>query len=288
MAEEYGRNGEGVRIPKVSYEGNDRDLKEQVIHYEKGTRRIIIFTVVGLLMGWFSYKYYGENFLPLKIILAVPYKLNELMHNALHPAVYTDLGMADALDEFFPQAPLVSRLAEYGTSALFGGAIYGSLAYFTGDKRIFTLSRYVRFGCVWAAVIGAWTVVLLGGNALQVERNNNLKDVTGFFIMGEYTGQSYYLGQGEMRDMTAELLVDSFYEEDGPAEISPDVRTSEEELEIELIFGKGQGYMQARISPETGYLVTDEGRVYQMTDSFMEVYRACLEEEDQGYEEMDD
>lgn len=284
MAEEYGKREEGIEIPKVSYEGDDRNLKEQVIHYEKGTRRILIFTIVGLIMGWFSYRYYGESFLPLKIVLAVPYKLSEMLHNAFHPAIYTGLGMADAMDEFFPQAPIISRLAEYGTSALFGGAIYGSLAYFSGDKRIFTLSRYIRFGCVWAAVIGAWTAVLFGLNGIQVAENNDLKNVTGFFIMGEYTGQSYYLGQDE----TAGLLVDSFYEGKGPEEIKPDSRNTDGELEIEIRFGKDQGYMRALVSPKEGYLVTDEGRVYQMTDSFMEVYRACLSEEDQGYEEMDD
>lgn len=284
MAEEYGKREEGIEIPKVSYEGDDRNLKEQVIHYEKGTRRILIFTIVGLIMGWFSYRYYGESFLPLKIVLAVPYKLSEMLHNAFHPAIYTGLGMADAMDEFFPQAPIISRLAEYGTSALFGGAIYGSLAYFSGDKRIFTLSRYVRFGCVWAAVIGVWTAVLFGLNGIQVAENNDLKNVTGFFIMGEYTGQSYYLGQDE----TAGLLVDSFYEGNGPKERKTDSRNTDGELEIEIRFGKDQGYMRALISPKEGYLVTDEGRMYQMTDSFMEVYRACLSEEDQGYEEMDD
>lgn len=285
MAEEYLRQEEEIAIPRVSYEGSDRDLKEQVVHYEKGTRRIIIFTVVGLLMGWFSYRYYGENFLPLKIVLAVPYKLSELLHNAFHPAVYTGLGMADAMDEFFPQAPYISWLAEYGTAALFGGAIYGSLAYFTGDKRIFTLSRYVRFGCVWAAVIGIWTAALFGGNALQVARNNDLKDVTGFFIMGKYRGSGYYLD--EIRDETAGRLVDSFYEGNGPEAIPADIRVPEEEQAIELRFGKDQGYMRAWICPEYGYLATDEGRVYQMTDAFVEVYENCLEEEDQGYEEME-
>lgn len=278
MAEEYEKRDGEVRFPKVTYEGNDRELKEQVIHYEKGTRRILIFTVVGLLMGWFSYRYYGETFLPLKIVLAVPYKLSELLHNSLHPAVYMEwLGEFDA---FFPQAPYVSRLAEYGTSALFGGAIYGSLAYFTGDKRIFTLSRYVRFGCIWAAVIGVWTAALFGANAWQVGQNNALKNVSGFFIEGEWSGTGYLIGMETERGDTARCLQDAFYEGQGPRKAAADIREPEGEQRLGLYFGKlCQGDMCARIHPELGYLVTDEGLVYEMTDAFMEVYRECVEVE---------
>lgn len=276
MAEECKKKEEGIAIPRVAYEGDDAVLKEQVVHYEKGTRRIVIFTIVGLLMGWFSYRYYGETFLPLKIILAVPYKMSELLHNALHTEIFYDPGLRPE-DAFFPQAPFVSRLAEYGTAALFGGAVYGSFAYFTGDKRIFTLSGYVRFGCIWAAVVGIWTAALFGANGWQAEQNNALKNVSAFFIEGEVSGSAYY---EEYQEETYEKLLSSFYAGEGPREIRPDVRDEEGELDMELRFGDFlQGAMNARIHPDRGYLVTDRGRVYQMTDEFMSIYRECLEVE---------
>lgn len=277
MSEEYQKKEEGVAIPRITYGGSDTVLKEQVVHYEKGARRIFLFTVIGLLMGWFSYRYYGENFLLLKIILAVPYKMSELLHQALHTEEIWFQGVRPD-DLFFPQAPFVSWLAEYGTSALFGGAVYGSLAYFTGDKRIFTLSGYVRFGCVWAAVIGVWTAVLFGANGWQAGQNNELKHVSGFFIESEVGGSAYY---SDYQEDTYERLLTAFYGEGGPQRIQPGVREEEEELPVELRFGRFlQGAMNARIHPEKGYLVTDRGYVYQMTDSFMEVYRECLEEEE--------
>lgn len=282
---EENRKQEGIAIPKVSYEGGDKVLKEQVIHYEKGTRRIIIFTVVGLLMGWFGYRYYGETFLPMKMILAVPYKLSEMLHHALHPAVLGELGKADA---FFPQAPILSWLAEYGTSALFGGAIYGSLAYFTGDKRIFNLSGYVKFGCAWAALISVWTAGLLGGNAWQVTRNNELKDVTGFFISGEHSGSGYYQGASGETEQIRAAMVDAFYGEEGPEELPASAREPSGEQKLELVFGSHQGVMDALIHREKGYLVTDQGYVYQMQDEFMKIYNECVEKEERGYEEMDD
>lgn len=276
MAEEFEKKEEGIAIPRITYTGNDAVLKEQVIHYEKGTRRIVVFTIVGLLMGWFSYRYYGENFLPLKMILAVPYKLSELLHNALHTEAIWYSGVRPE-DAFFPQAPYVSRLAEYGTAALFGGALYGSLAYFTGDKRIFTLSGYVKFGCIWAAVIGVFTAALFGANAWQAGQNNELKNVSGFFIEGEASGSGYYQ---DTRNELYEKLRDSFYDGEGPVEAGSETRDMEGELYLGLWFGDYlQGAMDARIHPELGYVVTDRGRVYEMPEAFMEVYRECLEVE---------
>ena len=278
MAEhEEMREGQ-VEIPRVVYEGKDEELKEQVVHYEKGTRRIVLFTVLGLLLGWFSYCYYGADFFPLKVILAVPYKLSECLHQALHgEELYglTGLGMFGR-DAFFPQAPYLSVLAEYGISALFGGAVYGSLAYFTGDKRIFTLSGYARFGCVWAAVIGVCTSALFGMNALQVSRNNHLTDLRGMFVIGDSGGRGFYADYWETEN---NRLQETFYEGNGPEEVGAEVREPEQERELDLIFGAhGEGAMLAWIHPEKGYLVTDQGKVYQMTDAFMDLYRECLEE----------
>lgn len=277
---------EGVVIPKVSYEGSDQVLKEQVVHYEKGTRRIVIFTIVGLLMGWFSYRYYGETFLPLRIILAVPYKCSEYLHQALHPEIFRIAeGYAFGMDEFFPQAPYVSFLAEYGTAALFGGAIYGSLAYFTGDKRIFTLSGYVRFGCVWAAIIGIWTAALFGANEWQVSQNNQLKNVSGFFIEGDFSGSGYY---PDTRKTMCRTLTEAFYEGTGPEKLTDGVRDPEGEREMDIFTGRFlQGAMRVLIHPEKGYLVTDLGYLYQMTDAFMEIYQECLEEENHGAETVE-
>ncbi len=279
MAEhEEMREGQ-VEIPRVVYEGNDEVLKEQVVHYEKGTRRIVLFTVLGLLLGWFSYRYYTESFLPLKAVLGIPYKLSEFLHQALHGEhdLRTGLGIF-GWDAFFPQAPRISYLAEYGTSALFGGALYGSLAYFTGDKRIFTLSGYVRFGCIWAVVISVWTGALFGANAWQVKQNNCLTDLSGIFVVREFTGNGYYADYWEEQK---NRLRETFYEGAGPERAAKTLRDPKGEMELDLIFGdNGQGAMQAWIHPEKGYLVTDQGYVYRMTDAFMDLYRTYAEEEE--------
>lgn len=117
-------------IPREVYDGEEKKLKKRVVHFQKGVRRIFIFTIVGFIMGRFSYLYVTMRFLPLKAVVGVPYKLNEVIHNLLHGRQW----MQTTLDTFFPNANYVSLFAENVIPILFGGAIYGSLAYFTGDK----------------------------------------------------------------------------------------------------------------------------------------------------------
>lgn len=71
---------EEIEIPEVSYEGEDSKLLELVGKFKKGTLRIIIFTLVGAAMGWFSYTYTTDSFFITKVIFAVPYKISEAIY----------------------------------------------------------------------------------------------------------------------------------------------------------------------------------------------------------------
>ena len=45
---------EKIEIPQVTYQGDDKKLKERVSKFKAGTLRIVIFTIVGLFMGYYS------------------------------------------------------------------------------------------------------------------------------------------------------------------------------------------------------------------------------------------
>ena len=163
---------EQIMIPKVVYQGEDQKLKERIGKFKAGTFRIILFTIVGMVMGWFSMEYYADEFLLTKIILAIPYKISEAIYvtiigtdaeNILRECSYVST-------EFFPLSPIATLLAERGTPVLIGGAIYGALAYFTGDKRVFTLNRFVKFFGIWCAVILLYIGAVYGVNALTMGR----------------------------------------------------------------------------------------------------------------------
>ena len=89
-------------------------------------------------------------------------------------------------------------------------------------------------------------------------------------------GRGFYADYWEAE---GDRLKEAFYEGIGPEEVGAGIREPEQEQELDLIFGShGEGAMLAWIHPEKGYLVTDQGKVYQMTDAFMDLYRECLEE----------
>ena len=147
---------EKVEIPRIEYQGDDKKLKERVFKFKTGSLRIAVFTVVGFVVGFFSRTYTSDSFFPTKLILAIPYKINE--------AIYCSILGTDAATTrywrwppgqtiFFPRSQLATLFAEVVTTILISGAIYGSLAYFTGDKRVFTLGRYLKFAGCWCAVI---------------------------------------------------------------------------------------------------------------------------------------
>ena len=191
-------------IPREVFDGDEEILKKRVIHFKKGARRIFVFTIVGLIMGWFSYLYVGVGFFPLKLIIAVPYKINEIIHNFFHG---THIAMA-GLDTFFPNAIWVSAFTEFVLPMLFGGAIYGSLAYFTGDRKVFTYKRYLKFAGIWTLFLTVMIAATFAANHMVEKKNETLKNVKRFFISNEMGAEQYFeqFEKGEM--ITYEEMAD--------------------------------------------------------------------------------
>lgn len=266
LVEGYTEKEQELALEMEGFLGEDKKLKEQVVHYEKGTRRIVIFTLVGLLMGWFSIQYYTDSFLVTKVILAIPYKLGEMLHNVLH-SPHSDF-LAGEFNEFFPGDSLCTFLAERIVPVLFGGAIYGSLAYFTGDKRIFTLKRYLAFAAVWAAVILGFTGAVFGLSAYREKKADGLENVNYFFLSSPHTGSGFGEGMGEeTRDNTYEKLINAFYADDMPALCRLEERKVEKEVPVEL--GMGASYLtEVMVNYEENYLVTQRGTTYRISEQF--------------------
>ena len=109
LVEGYLEQEKELDIPEAGYEGTDEELKERVVHFEKGTRRILVFTLVGFVLGWFSIAYFTDSFLVTKVILAIPYKASEMLHNLFHSHPYSYYGGNGMFTEF---------------NDLFGGADY--------------------------------------------------------------------------------------------------------------------------------------------------------------------
>lgn len=256
-------------IPKEVYEGEEKQLKKRVLHFQKGIRRIFVFTIVGVIMGWFSYLYVGMDVLPLKVIVAIPYKLNEVLHNMIHGAHR----MKIEWDIFFPNAVYVSRVAERVMPVLFGGAFYGSLSYFTGDRKVFTYKRFVKFFSVWACILAMGMGATFLANYIVVKENETFENVTGFMVHSDLRGDSYRIGNNTKNDwnqLMGNYLHKAFYVDGKKLEkLNVNVRDEKNEQLLCFWFGKHRGgYMECKVNIQGKYMVTDKGSVYRITDDF--------------------
>lgn len=277
---------ETIRLPEVN--SGSVNLKERVEHYDKGTRRILVFTIVGLILGWFSYRYYITDLLPLKILLAIPYKISEVMHTALHDHsyIYLSESVQGQMDAFFPQSRFASLLAEYGAASMIGGALYGSIGFFTGDKRIFTLTKFIKFAAVWAVAIS----VVMGGtfliNQIAVEKNHSFTDVSGFFLHYEWGGDGYYRDDATERRTFYSDLERAFYQDGEIIELPDQKRDFGGEDLIEFYYGRWHTrYMAAWVNTKEKYLVSDDGTIYSMSDAFCRLVGEYQEREEREYEQ---
>lgn len=253
-----------ITIPKVVYQGEDKTLTERVAKFKAGTFRIIVFTIVGFIMGYFSHNYVYDTFWPTKLITAIPYKICEAIYVFI---IGTDAPERASLHywewtEFFPHSLIATVLAETLTTVLIGGALYGALAYFTGDKRVFTLQRFLKFFTCWCVVILLTIGATYGINAKAKADNEKFYGDAGFFLYdGE--GRGANTGRGE----TQEMLQKYFYSDLNPIEVT---RNREKEVPLGICYGMTR-YGLYQINYEERYIVTEAGQTYSVSPEFAQV-----------------
>ena len=268
---------EKIEIPEIVYQGDDKKLKERIHKFKTGSFRIFVFTIMGLFMGFYSHTYIGETFLPMKIILAVPYKLSEAIYTfflGTDSAYLDSVFMLYAGPAMFPHSALATILAESVTTVLIGGAIYGSLAYFTGDKRVFTLQRYLKFAGCWCGVILLTIGAVYGVNAKAVADNERLSGQPDFYLHHGKLSYNIAGGSGVVGRQSSYALRELLYEELEPMQV---VRNTEKEVEMQLEYGfENMGGLFARVgyyrvNYEDCYLVTERGKTYRVSEEFARV-----------------
>lgn len=253
---------EEVRLPEVAYEGSDRKLLELITKLKAGTFRILVFTVVGLIMGWFSVRYYTDTFIVTKVIFAIPYKISEAIYVSIIGTGNTlaqTMAPAYLESEFFSQSFIATFLAERITPVLIGGAIYGCLGYFTGDKRVFTLPRFIKFICAHAVILAVFIGIVYGVNAKAVYDNDHLIGVQYFGLECETHGETI---TGDRAEVMKEAL-ERGLEQDASIE-----QDAQGEIPIQIIYAGGWRAMRAFVNVEACYLVTENGSTYRVSEEF--------------------
>lgn len=262
-----------ILLPEITYQGNDKKLMERITKFKAGTFRIVVFTIIGLIMGLYSHNYVSDTFFPTKLITAVPYKITETIYVFL---IGTDApGRWDSyyfgwLTEFFPHSMLATLIAETVTTMLIGGAIYGSLAYFTGDKRVFTLSRFLKFFLCWCTVITLCIGAAYAVNAKAVADNEALRrtERISFFLYNEHGGSS--TGDNAL----SRTLADSFFDDLKPVTVTRDL---EKESKVGVYYGYFR-YGLYSVNYEKQYLATEQGKTWSLSPEFAQVIKEFIEE----------
>lgn len=252
-----------INIPKVKCDADDKKMLARIRLFKVGAARIIIFIFVGFIIGWFGYTYTTDSFIVTKVIFAIPYKISEVIYISI-------IGTGDMLVDnsymgfdtiFFKQSMIATFLAEHITPVLVGGAIFGALAYFTGDKKVFTLNRFIKFFLIWSCIILVYIGCVYGVNAKDKYDNNHLNKVDNFFLIKNNRGDL-------VRDDEKANLVKAF--ESGLKFNKSIKRNEADEKPIGIILGNGLRLMMARINYEECYLVTTNGRVYSVSKEFVD------------------
>lgn len=259
-----------IRIPRVTYQGDDRKLKERIFKFKAGSFRIAVFTLVGLFMGFYSDTYVRDTFFPTKLITAVPYKIMEAIYQSVLPVqnpIPPDM-RGWAWNMIFPYSYAANLMAEPLTTMLIGGALYGSLGYFTGDKRVFTLQRFLKFAVCWCVVILLVIGAAFGFNAGAEAANEKFGKVEAFFFYRE--DGSGFSGKYGIPELTEE----DFYQGFAPGDV---VRDRNGELPLGIYFDGGMRYGLYRIHYEKQYVVTEQGKVYHISEEFVRYVKDELE-----------
>ena len=271
---------EKIEIPEVVYQGDDKKLKERIHKFKTGSFRIAVFTVVGLFMGFFSSTYTQDSFLPTKIIFSIPYKLTEAIYlSVLGTDGNLRWPMYPAWTEFFPHSGPATILAENVTTLLIGGAIYGSLAYFTGDKRVFTLQRFLKFaGCGCGAMLLVISAAY-GINAKALADNEQLRGEPIFYLTYGDLGNGMFIGGYVRDDESVRILREQLYNGLEPAQVRRD-------FENEVMMSLDYNYEKTGLFSRVGwyfvnyndcYLATEQGKTYRISQEFAEVIRIYYE-----------
>ncbi len=264
MVDEYLDAEQRMKIPKTGYQGNPDALKQQVRKFDKGISRIVIFTIIGLILGWFSYNYRTIGFWPLKAVIAVPYKLTFWIHTLLHHHSDIEIqywGMSFLKTDFFSESVFATLIAERIVAVLFGGAIYGALAYCTGDKRIFTLQRLVKFLACWAVLIALSIGLSFGINVYQINQMETLKNVEEIWIPPEKEGFSTVWTPAKDSDIY-NIFYSDLVQDDSI------MRNHNEEIPVIFTWRHQKETMLVLINCEKQYLITSQGTLWRISHEF--------------------
>ncbi|MDE5591157.1 MAG: hypothetical protein K2J60_18785, partial [Acetatifactor sp.] len=176
--------------------------------------------------------------------------------------------MFTTFTEFFPHSYLATFLAETLSTVLIGGAVYGALAYFTGDRKVFTMHRFLKFAGYWCAAILLCVVMAYGVNTKAVADNEALKGIP---VVRLYDREGKSDGRENM--VIESLLEECIY---GGLERDDLQRDYEGEVYLKITFSLLRTTV-CRVNFQEGYLVAEKGTTYRIPEEYAQIMKGYAE-----------
>jgi hypothetical protein len=263
-------SSEKIDLPKLAKLDENTDLLNKVLKRNRGIKRIFIFSIIGIVMGFLSFYYREQNFIVSKIIIAIPYKIMEMVLLYIRPEVNMLTGYNYWGDMIFMRFPVLNHITERVIPCLIGGCIYGSIGYITGDKNIFTLKKFVIFVSKWVGVTAICIALIFGTYYYGLNKSYQLEDISGFMISTSSDGTSYDGSIGVYKDQYSEKyeILTGGLKERKKTEHLPNYQY--DNLMPITIFGKWYIEISAMLDTQNNLIYIDNGEVFEVPKSFVD------------------
>jgi hypothetical protein len=271
---------DGINIPQIARNVEDNKLIQRIIKRRKGLQRIVLFSIVGFVLGFLSFYYTKDKFFVTKIIMAIPYKLSDAIFSSLRPAANRYIALIGGLGgplrgNYFIQFTLLGLIAERFTPAIIGMGLYGSLGYFTGDKKIFTLDKYVKYLIKGLAIVVLWVCLVFGVYYYNLTEMYHLKNVEAVQVLKfETNGISSIYFNLENKPQSFNDIIKGLDGKVFKDSIGRSYRSSADRVTVifDMRFGRT---VAGQVDVANNTVTLDNGDIYEVGDSFTKVVEAC-------------
>ncbi|ADY55405.1 hypothetical protein Sgly_1079 [Syntrophobotulus glycolicus DSM 8271] len=272
--------------PKLSLEVKPPDVEDEVLVRKikariKGMRRIILYGLLGFILGLFSRFYTLDEFLLTKAMMALPYKLAEFVLGIFFSGnvvlsgdrmyYYYQGGMG-----FFPYHPLLDFLATTVTPAIIASFMAVMIGYFLSDKRVFRRQNILKFLVTWFIIFLVWTGTLYGTYNHALGKINNLEGIKALTVYTAEKNSTSWLiriDQDAFRDEKYTKLVAIISEaEKVTAKIYPQAKNGYEML----VSFSGGGTIPIYLDRDSGEMIVKNGSAYLIPPEKLEYINGVL------------
>lgn len=264
---------ERIELPGNEVPDENTTLLKKVLKRKRSEKRVLIFCIIGLFMGFFSHMYVHQSIFVVKLIMAIPYKLAEMFFMYISPNTYMFINYNYIGEIIFARFEALSYVAMLILPSIIGGCIYGSIGYVTENREVFTLKRFAVFIFKWAAAAILCIGSIFGIYRYASESSYNFEDVSGFAISYSSDDEKYngtYIIYKDDIGRKYDVLVQGLRERKGMGKTYIENR---EGLLSMNILGKYGFIISALLDTENNMIYLDNGDIYLMPESFAD---ACV------------